>query len=147
MKATNSRIPAALICTIAAAATALAGDPSCPQSKKDGAQCCSPSEKSCNLTIQVPGVNGGAAHNEVCVQVTCDSTRKAKHCTGTNTKKTCTQNTDSVTQSFRQYDPIKKDGKCVDCSATVTVVNVSQPVCPTTTMGTDDVPECETQGG
>ena len=147
MKATNSRIPAALICTIAAAATALAGDPSCPQSKKDGAQCCSPSEKSCNLTIQVPGVNGGAAHNEVCVQVTCDSTRKAKHCTGTNTKKKCDNNEDNVTQTFREYNPITDKEKCVDCGATVTHTTTKTLECPTTTMGTEDLPECEEQSG
>ena len=114
----------------------------CPQSKDGNAQCCSTSAKSCNTTINWPAKAEQKESNK-CTEVTCDSIRVSKSCTGPNSDKKCSVNADSVTQTFKLYGVIKDtNGNCADCGATV-LNNYAHIInCNTTTNGDDVDPLC-----
>lgn len=115
----------------------------CPQSKDGNAQCCSTSAKSCNTTINWPAAAKLKVTGNNCTEVTCDSTRVPKSCTGPNSDKKCTVNADSVTQTLKQYGVIiDANGNCADCSATVLNTHAHIINCNTAINGDDVDPLC-----
>lgn len=119
----------------------------CPQSKDGNAQCCSTSAKSCNTTINWPAGAKQKVPANNCTEVTCDSIRVPKSCTGPNSDKKCTVNADSVTQTLKLYSVIiDANGNC-DCSATVLATYANIINCNTATNGDNVDPACGGSGG
>lgn len=139
----NKRIGIGDWCPVAVAAltalTIAAGK--CPSSIT-GSQCCIAIPASPETTIMFPH-EAGVPKEERCVQITCDSERKKKECLPPNTStKSCTQNADWVTKTYKQYEYLSSPEP--HCGAQcLEVAGVTVP-CPTTTVSEVDDPNCIT---